>query len=147
MTQKHLNEFSYKTVRNSSNFLHSVWRHNQKCDIEANVYRDYMKNKIGKFNFVNDFLSKSWKKTSELSHEQVICIHEDNKIKAFEGKSRFIRKDLGHDGKRCRTKKMFDSPFTDMEVTDEFLDCLQIAKGMCFFFCNDTVGNFTQGAK
>ncbi|CAC5371191.1 unnamed protein product [Mytilus coruscus] len=132
MAEKHFNEFSYKTVRKSSNFLHSVWQPTQKLDIEANIYHDYYK--IGNYNYVNDFSNNCWKKTSELSHEQVVCIHEDNKEKAYENntshfKSRVYGIDKNSFDSSFSSDSIISIPSSEMEVTDEFLDSLHIPKG------------------
>ncbi|CAC5422270.1 unnamed protein product [Mytilus coruscus] len=132
MAQQHFNEFSYKTVRISSNFLHSIWQPAPDLNIEANIYHDYYK--IGKYNYVNDFSNRCWKKTSELSPEQVVCIHEDNKIQACKNNTaHFNRRVFGIDRSSFDSPSSSDSimslPSFEMVVTDEFLDNLQIPKG------------------
>ncbi|CAC5371192.1 unnamed protein product [Mytilus coruscus] len=134
MSQINFEELSYKTIRRSSNFLHSVWRPTEVVDIEAHVYHDYYKK--GLFNYVNDFLHNSSKTTLELSPEQVVCIHEDNKVNAcINNVSQFKRKKFGVDdskikpiySSKCKDKNM-SMQFADIEVTDEYLDSLQIPK-------------------
>lgn len=137
MAQKHFNKSFIKTVRKSSNFLHSVWRTSLKFDIETNVYHDYYKE--GQYNYVNDFTNNCWKKTSELSPEQVVCIHEDNKVKACKSdNSEYLSNK--NDETHCRDKKHFDCVVTsdtsipkhssNMEKIDELLDRLKIPTGM-----------------
>lgn len=133
MTQKHFNEFSYKTVRTSSNFLHSIWKPAQDLNIEAHIYHDYYK--IGKYNYVNDFSNRCWKKTSELSHEQVVCIHEDNKVQAGKNNTANFNKrvfgiDSSFDSPSLIDNIITSLPSSGMVATDEFLDNLLIPKGM-----------------
>lgn len=136
MSHTHFQELSYKTIPRSSYFLHSVWRPSEVVDIEAHVYNDYYKK--GHFNYVNDFVHNNSKTTSELSPDQVVCIHEDNKIKAsMKNVSQFKRKEFGVDesnknriySTKCKDKNM-SKPFSDSEITDGYLDSLHIPKGM-----------------
>lgn len=140
MAQIHINEFSYKKVRKSSNFLHSVWQPSQKHDIEANVYHDYYK--TGKYNYVNDFSNNCSKKTSDLSPEHVVCIHEDNKFEAWEKNTSHLNSGVfGIDRKFSPflSESIMSMLSSEKVDTDEFLDSLQIPEGMLRFKVKDTL--------
>lgn len=79
--------------------------------------------------------SRISKKTSEISHEQVLCTHEDNKVKAFKINTSYFKRRASEIVKRSVDQTFFSDNISaihslDMDVTDELLDCLEIPKGI-----------------
>ncbi|XP_071142823.1 uncharacterized protein [Mytilus edulis] len=134
MSEIHIADFSSKVFRKSSNFSLSIWNPINERDIDINIYRDY--SKTNNFNYVNDLVRTCSNKTSNLTSEQVVCIHEDNNAKAKEinndSRSGFenpVRRKVNQvtssiDGNCFRA---IDT--SDMTPTNELLDKLLIPPG------------------
>ncbi|VDI09974.1 Hypothetical predicted protein [Mytilus galloprovincialis] len=134
MSEIHVADFSFKVVRKSSNFFRSIWNPIIERDNDNNVYRDYSKTK--KYNYVNDFVRKCSNISTNLTSEQVVCIHEDNNAKAKEnnnvqriGYENPDRTEVHHVTSTIGSNGFLSTDYSDMTPTDELLEKLQIPPG------------------
>ncbi|CAG2234619.1 unnamed protein product [Mytilus edulis] len=89
-----------------------------------------------KYNYVNDLVRTCSNKTSNLTSEQVLCIHEDNNAKAKEinnshrsGYETPVRTEVKQVTSLIGSKGFISTAYSDMTPTDELLDKLQIPPG------------------
>lgn len=135
MSEIHIADFSFKIIRKSSHFFRSIWNHTNERDARINVYHDYLT--TNKYNYVNDFVRKRSSKTSDLTSEQVLCIHEENNSKANKVNNDHRRaygkpdEREAHQYTSSITRNRFSATDTlDTTPTNELLDQLQIPPGI-----------------
>lgn len=135
MTEIHIADFSSKVIQKSSHFFRSIWNHSNERDTGINVYHDYLT--TNNYNYVNDFVRKRSSKTSDLTFEQVLCIHEENNSKAKEVNNDHRRayensdeREANQDTSSIASNRFSATDTLDMTPTNELLDQLQIPPGI-----------------
>ncbi|CAC5388110.1 SERINC1_3 [Mytilus coruscus] len=148
MTQLQISQYFNKTVSTSNTFFSNIWKPCQMTQARKDLYESYSKS--SKNNYLNDFVNNQTFETDYLSFDNIRRIHVHNIENAVSYSKRAAlslkRADIETDSDEtvlrrsvvdcgsvtpdCKSKKMYDKPWTPEEyLTDEYLDRLRIPPG------------------